>query len=43
MTMEEIQQRFDAIQQDIRDLEQDMERDAHMDFINSLKQYVNKF
>lgn len=43
MTVEEIKQRFDSIQQEVTELKEEVERDAHLDFIESLKQYVNKY
>ena len=43
MTVEEIKQRFDSLQQEVKELKEEVERDAHLDFIESLKQYVNKY
>lgn len=43
MTIDEIQSKFDAIQQEVREIKEEIERDAHLDFIESLKQYVNKY
>ncbi len=43
MTIEEIQAQFDALQSEVKETNQEIERDAHLDFIESLKQYVNKY
>lgn len=43
MTVEEIEQQFNLIQDEVKDLKQEIEADAHLEFINSLKQYVNKY
>lgn len=43
MTVEEIQQKFDMIDQNLDNVVQEIEADAHLDFINSLKQFVNKY
>ena len=43
MTVEEIEQQFNLIQDEVKDLKQEIEEDAHLEFINSLKQYVNKY
>ena len=43
MTVEEIQAQFDALQSEVKETSQEIERDAHLDFIESLKQYVNKY
>ena len=43
MTVEEIKQRFDSLQSEVTQLKEEVERDAHLDFIESLKQYVNKY
>ncbi len=47
MTVEEIQSRFDELDKQIvqidNEIEKDLHSDPHLDFINSLKQYVNKY
>lgn len=43
MTVEEIEQQFNLIQEEVKDIKQEIEADAHLEFINSLKQYVNKY
>ena len=43
MTVEEIQAQFDALQSEVKEIKEEVERDAHLDFIESLKQYVNKY
>ncbi len=43
MTMDELEQEFNAIQQDVREVKAEVESDAHMDFINQLRQYVNRY
>lgn len=43
MTVEDIEKEFELLQSDVREIKEEVERDAHMDFINSLKQYVNKY
>ena len=43
MTMEEIQARFDSIQNEVKEVTNEIEQDAHMEFIESLKQLVNKY
>ncbi len=43
MTVEEIKEQFDQLQQEVTDLKEEVEADAHLDFINYLKQYVNKY
>ncbi len=43
MTVEEIEQEFNLLQQEVNEVSEEIERDAHLDFINSLKQYVNKY
>ncbi len=47
MTVEEIQSRFDELDKQIvqidNEIEKDLHPDPHMEFINSLKQYVNKY
>jgi len=43
MTVEEIEQEFNLLQQEVSELKEEVEHDAHLDFINSLKQYVNKY
>lgn len=43
MTVEEIQAQFDALQKDVSEIKEEIETDAHMEFINSLKKYVNEF
>ncbi len=43
MTVEEIKQKFDQIEKNLDDVCDEIERDAHLDFIESLKQYVNKY
>lgn len=43
MTTEEIRQEFEQLQNEVNELKQEVEADAHLEFINSLKQYVNKY
>jgi len=43
MTIEEAEMQFNLIQNDLREVNTEIESDAHMDFINKLKQYVNKY
>ena len=43
MTVEEIKEQFDQLQQEVTDLKQEVEADPHLHFINYLKQYVNKY
>lgn len=43
MTIEEIEQQFNQLQQDVKEVDKEIASDAHMDFINYLKQYVNKY
>ena len=43
MTVEEIEKAFNLLQNEVDDIKEEIERDAHLDFINSLKQYVNKY
>ncbi len=43
MTLEEIEQRFNELEQEVNEAAQEVERDAHLDFIESLRQYVNKY
>ncbi len=43
MTMEEIREKFDSLETSVNEIKEEIEKDAHLDFINSLKQYVNKY
>ena len=43
MTVEEIKQQFDQLQQEVKEVKNEIEADAHIGFINYLKQYVNKY
>ena len=43
MTMEEIREKFDSLETNVNEIKEEIEKDAHLDFINSLKQYVNKY
>ena len=43
MAIEEIEEQFNQLQQDLKEVSKEIESDAHMDFINYLKQYVNKY
>lgn len=43
MTIEEIEKQFNQLQQDVKDINDEIEVDAHLEFINSLKKYVNKY
>ena len=43
MNVEEIKQQFDQLQQEVKEVKNEIEADAHIDFINYLKQYVNKY
>lgn len=43
MTVEEIEKQFNQLQQEVKDIKEEIEADAHIEFINSLKKYVNKY
>lgn len=43
MTVEEIQQQFDMLKQEVTEVKDEIEKDAHLEFIESLRQYVNKY
>lgn len=43
MTMEEIREKFDSLETSVNEIKEEIEKDAHLEFINSLKQYVNKY
>ncbi len=43
MTVDEIEAQFNALQSEVKEIKEEIESDAHLDFINSLKQYVNKY
>lgn len=43
MTMEEIREKFDALETSVNEIKEEIEKDAHLEFIDSLKQYVNKY
>lgn len=43
MTVDEIEAQFNALQREVSDIREEIEEDAHLAFINSLKQYVNKY
>ncbi len=43
MTIEEIREKFDSLETSVNEIKEEIEKDAHLDFINSLKQYVNKY
>lgn len=43
MTIEEIREKFDSLEKSVNEIKEEIEKDAHLDFINSLKQYVNKY
>ncbi len=43
MTVEEIEKQFNQLQQEVKDIKEEIEVDAHIEFINSLKKYVNKY
>ena len=43
MTVEEIEKQFNQLQQEVKDIKEEIEADAHIEFINSLKRYVNKY
>lgn len=43
MTIEEIEQKFNELEEEVREVSNVIEQDAHMEFIESLKQFVNKY
>lgn len=43
MTVEEIEKQFNKLNKELDDFNKDIERDAHLEFINSLKKYVKKY
>ena len=43
MTVEEIKAQFDALEQEVNTITEEIEQDAHLEFINSLKQLVRKY
>ena len=43
MTIVEIREKFDSLETSVNEIKEEIEKDAHLDFINSLKQYVNKY
>ncbi len=43
MTVEEIEEQFNLLQKEVKEIKEEIETDAHLEFINSLKQYVNKY
>ena len=43
MNEEEIEKQFNQLQQEVKDIKEEIEADAHIEFINSLKKYVNKY
>ena len=43
MTIDEAQKEFALLQKDIKGFKEEVEVDAHMEFVNYLKQYVNKY
>lgn len=43
MTMEEIREKFETLETSVNEIKEEIEKDAHLEFINSLKQYVNKY
>ncbi len=43
MTVEEIQAKFNELEEVVKPFEDELELDAHMEFINSLKELVNKY
>ncbi len=43
MTVEEIQSRFNDLEMEVNQIKEEIEADAHLEFINSLKQFVNKY
>jgi len=42
MTIEEAEMQFNLIQNDLREVNTEIESDAHMDFINQLKLFTKK-
>lgn len=43
MTVDEIQAQFNALQNEVEEVSQEIEMDAHLEFIESLRKYVNKY
>ena len=43
MTIEKIEQKFNELEGEIKEVSNVIEQDAHMEFIESLKQLVNKY
>ena len=43
MTIEEIREKFDSLETSVNEIKEEIEKDAHLEFIDSLKQYVNKY
>ena len=43
MTIEEIRERFDSLESEVTEVTQQIEKDAHLEFIESLRQFVNKY
>ncbi len=43
MTIEEIREKFDSLETSVNEIKEEIEKDAHLEFISSLKQYVNKY
>lgn len=43
MTVDEIQAQFEALQSEVKQISEEIEKDAHLEFIESLRQYVNKY
>ena len=43
MTVEEIKAQFEALEKEVNEVTEEIEQDAHLEFINSLKQFVRKY
>ena len=43
MSVEEIHSRFYDLVMEVNQIKEEIEADAHLEFINSLKQFVNKY
>lgn len=43
MTVEEIESKFNELETEVKQFSDELEQDAHMEFINSLRELVNKY
>lgn len=43
MTIEEIEKKFNELDQEVKEVSNVIEQDAHMEFIESLRKLVNKY